>query len=290
MMSDPSKHQFRQSGESLLPVLAIGGLMIAFFVPVFQWLAHVWTTSMYDAHGCLVPLIAMIMLVAKRRELAALGKTTSAAGFLLVLPGMVLMLAAVLMDLKMATGVALIVTIAGLTWSLWGKAVLKWAAFPLIFLFLMLPVNYPLEIFAGFPLRLLATKLAVGLLTLTGQSVTAQGTLITMPNFQVSIESPCSGIKTLSAMLLVGMVLAYFVHRHWQDRIVIVLLLAPVALLANAVRNYCIALIGEEFGREAAMGFLHYFSGLVVFLLSVLLLIVFSELLLWRRKRISSGS
>jgi exosortase len=290
MTTSPRNDQSRQSRDDPLPLLAISGLAIAFFTPVFGWLAHIWATSMHDAHGCLVPVIATIMLVAKRRKLAALERSPSTAGFVLVMPGMALMLVAVLMDLKMAMGVALIITLAGIIWNLWGKAVLNWAAFPLVFLLLMLPLNYPLEIFAGFPLRLLATNLTAGMLKLTGLDVIVQGTLISTPDFQLSIESACSGIKTLSAMLVVGMVLAYFGHQRWLDRMVIVLLLAPSALLANAVRNYCITLIGHYFGPEAAMGFLHSFSGLIVFFLSVFLLIVFSELLLWQRKRTSSGS
>ena len=273
-----------------LSISIIGILFFIFFGPVLRWLAHVWLTSVYDAHGGLVPLIFAVMLIAKRHELTTLKIKPSVAGFVLVVPGMVLLLAGVRMDLNMAMGIALIVTLTGLIWCLWGRAALVWTAFPLLFLLLMLPLNYPLEIFAGFPLRLLATKLTVGLLKLTGLAVTAQGTLITTEHFRVAIESPCSGIKTLSALLLVGLVLAYFVHRRWTDRLVIIMLLAPVAVVTNAVRNYCITLLGHYYGRATAMGFLHSFSGLVVFFLAVLLLIGISELLLWRRQRTSRGS
>jgi len=261
---------------------------LALFAPVIGWLVHIWSTSIYDAHGVLVPFIAAIMVLSRRGALTAAPRAPAGTGLGLVALGALLLLAALLMDFNLLGGVALVVTLAGLIWSLWGGAVLKALVFPLGFLLLMLPLNYPLEIFAGFPLRVLSVKLTAGLLRLIGMDVTVQGTLISTTQFHVAIESPCSGLKTLSALLMTGLVLAFFLHRGWRARALILLLIPPVAILANAVRNMTITLIGHHYGRDAAMGFLHNFSGMAVFILAVVLLIIFSELILWRRKSISA--
>ena len=268
-------------------LLIIGAFVVAFFFPVLLWLVHTWTTSIYDAQGCLAPLIVMAVIIVKRRDLAMMDKAPTYGGMPLVLLGIALMLAAVMMDIKMAMGVAMIVTLAGLIWCLWGMAVFSWALMPLSLLVLMLPLNYPMEVFIGFPMRMLATKLTAGLLKLSGLAVTVQGTMISTSKYQMVIDTPCSGIRTLAAMLLVGLTLAYLAHRHWMDRLIVILLLAPVAILANAVRNYVIALIGHRFGSETAAGFVHVLSGVVVFIVSMLLLILLSEFLLWRRHRLS---
>jgi len=55
-----------------LSISIIGILFFIFFGPVLRWLAHVWLTSVYDAHGGLVPLIFAVMLIAKRHELTTL--------------------------------------------------------------------------------------------------------------------------------------------------------------------------------------------------------------------------
>lgn len=257
---------------------------LALFAPVVGWLVHIWGTSIYDAHGVLVPFIASVMVLSRRRALAAGPVAPAGAGLWLVLLGVLLLLVALLMDFNLLGGVAFVVTLAGLVWSLWGRAVVARLAFPLGFLLLMLPLNYPLEIFAGFPLRVLSVKLTAALLRLLGLDVTVQGTLLATSQFHVAVESPCSGLKTLSALLMIGLVLAFFLHQGWRARFVILLLVPPVAILANAVRNMVITLIGHYHGREAAMGFLHTSSGLAVFLLAVALLILFSELILWRKK------
>ena len=261
---------------------------LALFAPVIGWLVHTWSTSIYDAHGALVPFIAALMVLSRRRALAAAPCAPAAAGLWLVAAGALLLLASLLMDFNLLGGGALVITLAGLIWSLWGRAALQALAFPLGFLLLMLPLNYPLEIFAGFPLRVLSVKLTAGLLRLIGMDVTVQGTLIATTQFHVAIESPCSGLKTLSALLMTGLVLAFFLHPRWRDRAVILLLIPPVAIVANAVRNMTITLIGHYHGREAAMGSLHNFSGLLVFLLAVILLIFISEALLWRRASTSA--
>ncbi len=257
---------------------------LALFAPVIGWLIHTWSTSVYDAHGVLVPFLVALMIWSRRRVLAETTPAPAGVGLWLVSLGSTLLLAALLMNFNLLGGVALVVTLAGMVWTLWGGAVAAKLAFPLTFLLLMLPLNYPLEIFAGFPLRLLSVKLTAGLLRLLGFEVTVQGTLIATSQFHVAIESPCSGLKTLSALLMTGLVMAFFLHQGWRARALMLVLIPPVAVVANAIRNLAITLIGHYHGREAAMGFLHTFSGLAVFLLAVALLILFSELILWRKK------
>ena len=263
-------------------------LVVVLFLPVLLWLLHTWITSTYDAHGALVPLIVAGMVFTHRGALALAPRASAPAGLALTGAGLAFLLTALLMNFNLLGGIALVVVLAGMVWTLWGRAVLRILAFPLAFLLLMLPLNYPLEILIGFRLRLLATKLSALLLSLLGLKIEVHGTVITTSQFAVAIESPCSGLKTLSALLLTGLVLAFFLHKRWWQRSLIILLIPPMALLANAVRNTTIILIGHNYGEKAAMGWLHGFSGLVVFLLAVALLILFSEVLLWRRKSASS--
>ena len=262
-------------------------LLIFLFAPVVSWLVKTWTVSMYDAHGALAPLLAGGMILTRRRELAALPCASDARGLCLAGAGIMILLTALLMNFNMLGGVALIVTLAGMIWTLCGAAVLRLLAFPLAFLLLMLPLNYPLEVVLGFRLRLLATQVSTLFLSWVGIPVEVQGTVISTSQFSVAIESPCSGLKTLSALLLAGMTQAFFLHKRWWERGVILLLVPPVALLVNAMRNTVIVLIGHYYGESAAMGWLHGFSGVMTFLLAMVILIVFSEVLLWRRKSAS---
>lgn len=262
--------------------------VIALFAPIISWLVQTWTSSVYDAHGALVPLLAGSMVLTQRRALASAPRAPDNAGLALTGAGLVILLLALLMNFNLMGGVALVVVVTGMAWSLWGRTVVRLLAYPLGMLFLMLPLNYPLEIAIGFRLRLLATKLSSLLLGWLGLPIEVHGTIISTSRFAVAIESPCSGLKTLSALLLAGLVLAYFLHRRWWERGLIALLVFPVALVANAIRNTTIILIGHNYGRAAAMGWLHEFSGMATFLLAVLILILTSEILLWRRKLASA--
>ena len=258
------------------------------FQPVLRWLIHIWTHSGYDAHGALVPFVAAGMIWSRKPALQRAPHAPKPAGLLLAGAGLLLLLASQLTNFNLLGGLALVVAAAGMVWTLWGDAVARLLSFPLAFLLLMLPINYPLEILLGFPLRMLSTRLSAMLLGWLGVATTIHGTIITTARFAVSIESPCSGLKTLSALLLAGLMVAFFLHKRVWHRVLILLLIAPVALAANALRNTTIILIGHNYGEAAAMGWLHAFSGLAVFLLSLLLLVLISEILLWRRKPASS--
>ena len=263
-------------------------LCLVLFEPVFCWLIHVWTTSFYDVHGALVPLIAAGMMLSRRQAILHAPCAPSFIGLFVTGTGLVILLASQLANFNLLGGVALVVVVTGMVWTLWGRTVLRLVSFPLAFLLLMLPINYPLEMLIGFQLRILSTKLSALLLGWLGVATQVHGTIITTSHFVVSIESPCSGLKTLSALLLVGLLLAYFLHKDWWRRSIIILAVAPMALVANALRNTTIILIGHNYGEQAAMGWLHGFSGLVVFLLAIVLLILLSETLLWRPRSASS--
>jgi len=263
-------------------------LLILLFAPVISWLVKTWTVSMYDAHGALAPFLAGGMIFARRRTLATLPCAPDARGLWLVGASIVILLTALLMNFNMLGGAALIVALAGMIWTLCGAAVLRSLTFPIAFLLLMLPLNYPLEVVLGFRLRFLATQLSTLFISWVGIPVEVQGTVISTPHFTVAIESPCSGLKTLSALMLAGMTQAYFLHKRWWERGAILLLVPPVALLVNAMRNTAIVLIGHYYGESAAMGWLHGFSGVMTFLLAMIILIIFSEVLLWRQKSTSA--
>lgn len=271
------------------PVARVGALLVfvGCFSSVVQWLIQTWFSSSYDQHGVFVPFLALVMVAIRRREVLGQPVYESPAGLWLAASGLFLLLIGVVLDLNLLAGAALVITLAGMFWSQYGLHIFRRLRLPLAFMMLMLPLNYPLDIFAGFPLRLIATRLTVLFLRGIGIDAIRQGTLIITPKFQLAIDAPCSGLHLLAALLMTGFFLTWLVHRRLRDSFLVLLLLAPVAVLSNAVRTSVITWLGHTYGRETAMGALHQFSGLAVFVLALILLIVFSEILLYFSNRFS---
>jgi exosortase/archaeosortase family protein len=59
---------------------------------------------------------------------------------------------------------------------------------------------------------------------------------------------------------------------NWLRAIVMLLAIWPIAFAANVVRVIALVLITYYLGDEAAQGFLHGFSGILLFLVSLFLL------------------
>jgi exosortase/archaeosortase family protein len=58
----------------------------------------------------------------------------------------------------------------------------------------------------------------------------------------------------------------------------------PIAVLANAARVAGTGVMAHRYGAQAAEGFMHGFSGALVFLVAVLLLLAFAQILNWFEK------
>ena len=108
---------------------------------------------------------------------------------------------------------------------------------PLVALALMgLPSAMMVDLFLGFPLRVVATRLAGFLLAVIGLPVAVSGVELSVDGVAVWVDAPCSGIRMLGAGLVLAFALAQvFGFREWRT-----LALAAVGLvaiiLANAVR------------------------------------------------------
>ena len=88
----------------------------------------------------------------------------------------------------------------------------------------------------SYPLRLMATWLAVGCLKLFGVVVEADRTLITVGERGIAVTDACSGIEQLGALVLVGAGFAWMMQRTAGYRLLHLATILPSVVLANAFR------------------------------------------------------
>ena len=75
------------------------------FAPVLTWLVQIWGTSLYDAHGAVVPFLVAGMLFSRKRELAGAPHTPDPTGLALTGAGVLLLLTSLLVGFNMLGGV-----------------------------------------------------------------------------------------------------------------------------------------------------------------------------------------
>jgi exosortase len=159
-----------------------------------------------------------------------------------------------------------VVLLAGLTWTFWGLPRLKTLSFPLILLATMVPLPVIVYNALAAPLQLLASDAATRIAQAMGVSIYRDGNVITLANLSLGVAEACSGLNSLSSLMVGSILLGFLKLRRPSTRLTLFVLSIPLAIGVNIVRVTGTAIIAD-YTREIAEGFYHAFSGWLVFLL-----------------------
>jgi EpsI family protein len=261
-------------------------LLLVAWRPAFEWLALRWNDDHgYYGHGPLIPLIALGLVWRRRSWLApapdAEGRT---AGAILLATAVLLQVAAAALRVHFLSGTALLLAVTAACFLLGGSIFTRTLAFPLGFLALALPL--PMEWIArvSLELKLLAAGSATHALALLGITAVQEGSAIHLSQGDVLVEDACSGIRSLMALLALGVLIAGFDYSvPWRRRLFLVLLVFPVAIAANAARVALLCGLVQALGPDILESWAHEGSGYLVYALSLGLLLIARALLVETR-------
>jgi exosortase len=167
----------------------------------------------------------------------------------------------------------LIGVLAGSVLFLLGARHLRILAFPLAFLFLMIPVPAILFNQFAFPLQLVASRFGESVVAMAGVPVLREGNVIVLASTTLEVVEACSGIRSLVSLLTLGILFGYFTDQRLSIRILLALVTIPIAIITNGLRVAGTGIAAHHFGPAAAEGFFHMFSGWLVFLTATVLLL-----------------
>src|SRR5439155_26280977 len=149
--------------------------------------------------------------------------------------------------------VAFFIGLYGLAGLVWGPRWLKATFFP-CFLFVFCVPLATLSEKITFPLRVLATRITVGLAhAVLGIDVVQNGTSIWEPTgrYQYEVAAACSGLRSLTAIFALATIYGFIeFKKNWQ-RLVIMASAFPLAVAGNVVRLAGIIVAAETFGQAA---------------------------------------
>ena len=249
-------------------------------VNMFGFMSFVWKLPEWE-HCWLVPLAVIGLLIYRRNELASLQIRGAALGLVALCGVFFVYWIGYLADNIYVGYAALVGYLAASVLWLMGWNWLKALAFPIAFLVFMFPLPF-MDNFLAFPLRILMSTVSVGFLNLVGLSCLQSGTaIVSSPNFAaglasgqrfaVDVADPCSGIRSLFALMMVSSLYGYIaMERPWQKWLIF-LSSFPLAVAGNFARIIMLTLGTVSLGAETAIGSLekpsifHQASGFLVF-------------------------
>ena len=165
-------------------------------------------------------------------------------------------------------GMGFLLSLWSAVWLVLGTRWTRAAAFPLAFLLWMQPLPGPLLNDATYDSQHFCTHAAAALLGLLAFHPVIVGSVIQMDGFFLFVDVPCSGLKNLLSLMMIGAALAYLLDGVPARRFALFLAGAPLAVAVNVLRLTLLGIAGECLGTHFARVF-HDWDGLLSLVLGV---------------------
>jgi exosortase len=241
-------------------------LIALLYAEVLADLAHDWWTVESLSYGLLVPPMALYMAWLRRKMTMQLPAVPDNRGLWLIGGACLTYVIGKLGAEFFLPRISFVILLAGFAWTYWGIARFRTLSFPLILLATMVPLPVIVYNAAAAPLQLLASDVATNTAQALGISVYRDGNIIQLANLSLGVEEACSGLNSLSTLIVGSILLGFLKLTRPGTRIALFALSIPLAIGVNVVRVTGTAIIADHY-REIAEGFYHAFSGWLVFVL-----------------------
>ena len=263
-------------GEDRKAVYITCGAIVALFgiyFPILRNMVHHWSVVEDYQHGFIIAPLALYFAYQKRWDLEDAKIEGSWLGLIPLAIGVTSLTIGRLGTELMTMRSGFLFTLIGLVLLLLGKEIFRILAFPLFFLFLMVPLPQSLVNTVAFPLQLIAAKSAVLSLQEIGIPALVEGNIIHLAHTELFVHEACSGLRSLMALITLGVVFAYFFKPGvlWVQ-LVLVASTIPIAIFVNAFR---VALTGylAHHDESLASGTIHDLQGVFTFGLAFIVLL-----------------
>ena len=267
------------NARQIAATLAILGAITVVFWQVFVRLLDAWIVDGNYSHGFLIIPIALYFVWERREKLKAAPQQPSWLGLVAIAGGLAVLLAGLWGSELFLSRIALLPVVAGIVLFVFGWAHLKILAFPIAFLFLMIPIPAIIFNHIAFPLQLQASRFSEWAIATAGIPVLREGNVLILAHTTLEVAEACSGIRSLVSLITLGIVYGYFMDSRAWVRILIVLSAIPVAILANGARVAGTGMAAHWISPKAADGFFHEFSGWIVFIFAFAMILILQRII-----------
>ncbi len=259
----------------------VAASLAAMLLPtVWRLYGGVWQHEQ-QGHGPLVLAVVCWLFWQKRGELLALeARPAPRSGWSL------LILALFGYVLGRSQGILLFevggfpVLLAALLLLFLGAQALRCVWFALFFMLFLIPLPLAVVDALTGPMKLAVSVVVEWLLQLFGYPVARSGVILQVGPYQLLVADACAGLQTLFTLEAMGLLYLNLVRTaSWSRNVVLAVLIVPISFMANVLRVLILVLITYYFGDAAGQGFLHGFSGIVLFMLALVMIIATDALL-----------
>jgi exosortase D (VPLPA-CTERM-specific) len=257
----------------ILPIILIIGVLWIYF-PILTNLFSELTTNEDYSFGLLLPIVSGYIIYLKWPIIRNVAWKPSWLGPVFLAIGLFLTLLGQLTISVFLQRFSCLVALVGLIFIFGGWNLFKQLSFPLLLLALMIPGPAAIIKQLTFPLQLSSSSLAASFLQMLGIPVVRQGNVIDLGIRQLQVVQACSGLRYILSLIALGTIYCYFYQRRLWKAALLIIFIIPAAIVANALRVAAMGIF-----PSLQEGFLHMFSGWLIFVFCFLFMSLLNCLL-----------
>jgi exosortase len=249
-----------------VPIALALGLFALLFGDPLRLLALDWWNDPEAGHGLL--LVPVAAWLAWKSGLVPERRPARLAGAACLVGAVLLRYAAGLAAEVFTTRLSALAAGAGLILFWLGWAQIRRWALPILLVGLSVPLPSVLTTTIALPLQFKASAMGAAMLEWRHVPVRLTGNVILLPGHRLFVTEACSGLRSLTALISIGVLIAGLWLRMPASRIALVLLAIPVAIVINAVRVFLTGFLVFFVNPELGDGFMHATEGWLMFLVA----------------------
>ncbi len=261
-----------------LPLLILASGFAILYHHVMVKLVSDWINDDNYSHGFLIPFIAVYMVWKKKEILLQLEPATNNWGLALIVFGISMCVAGNIGAELFTMRFSIVILILGLVLYLFGNRIFREVYVPVLYLIFMIPIPAIIWNKLAFPLQLLSAAMTEKVIHIINIPIFREGNILHLANTSLEVVDACSGLRSLTTLLALSAAFAYMSKLKIINKWFLFLSAIPIAVFVNILRLSITAIMAHFIGEDAAQGFLHEMSGIVVFIVAFLLLLGFSTL------------
>jgi exosortase len=251
------------------PTAAIVAAAVAFaalFAEPFLLLVRDWWTDPEAGHGLLLAPVAGWLAWRNRHGVELV--PNRALGIIGLVAAVVLRYASGLAAELFTMRASMILALAALVVYFGGvRRLLAWWL-PFALLTLSVPLPAVIVNSLALPLQFTASKMGAALLQGRNVPVRLTGNIILLPGHRLFVTEACSGLRSLTALLSLGVLAGGLWLRFPIPRALLVVAAIPIAVVLNGIRVFLTGFLVYFVDPALGEGFMHMTEGWLMFLVA----------------------
>jgi exosortase len=250
----------------LLPVILVIVTFALLFAQPLAQLVRDWWTLPEAGHGLLLAPVSIWLAWKAGIRPGAQGNV--ALGVTMLLLAVVIRFMAGLAAELFTMRASMVLALGGLTVFYYGfRQLLHWWL-PFLLASLAIPLPELVTQALALPLQFRASELGAALLRTRDIPVLLTGNVIRIPGHELFVTEACSGLRSLTALLSLAVLMGGLMLRLPAIRVLLVALAIPIAIVINGVRVFLTGFLVYFVDPALGTGFMHVTEGWLLFVIS----------------------